>query len=852
MATLAELIVRIGADATQFEKHMGKVERALNKTSRTLTDVGGKLTTGLTLPLVAAGGGALKASIDFESAFAGVRKTVDATDEELAEMRQGILDMSKELPASVTEISAIAEAAGQLGIETENILGFTRVMADLGVTTNMSSEEAATSLARLANITQMPQTEFDRLGSTVVALGNNLATTEAEIVQMGLRIAGAGSQVGMTEAEILSFAGALSSVGIEAEAGGSAISKVMINIASEVAAGGEKLELFAQVAGMSSEEFAQAWQEDAAGALVTFIEGLGRMSAEGENVFGVLDELGLSEIRVRDALLRASGAGDLFRRSLELGSQAWDENTALTNEAAQRYGTTESQLRILRNQLVDVGITLGDALAPALRAAITAAQPLIAAVGRMAEWFANLDPRMQRIIITVAAVAAGIGPLLLGLGKLISIGSGVIGIIKLLPAVLGALVSPVGLVVAVVAALGLAFATNFMGIRDTATQVFGQIAAHVQAVWPTVQATITTVIQTVQAIITTVLAAIQAVWQQHGDQILSFATTVWGAIRDLIDLAIRNISDIVTTVMQMVQTFWAENGQQIMDAAQIVWQRIQEVVSTVASILWTVISTVMTAIQAIWRDHGEQILRIAQNVWDNIKAVIETVINVILGIIKLITSLIRGDWEGAWNAIKGIAESIWNGIYRIISNLLDSIKTAISIALDFVRPLWEQVWNGIKETTQNIWDGIVRTVKGAINAIIEGINTLIRAWNRLELRIPGFGVDIPQIDIPGIGPVGGGHLGWPGLTIGTLDIPTIPLLAAGGLVTRPTLAMLGERGPEAVLPLRDSAALDTLAERIVGAIMRRPMFTINANYRYQDERSLRDDLRLLQMLGAAT
>src|SRR5690606_14958240 len=145
--------------------------------------------------------------IDFESAFADVTKTVDGTDEQIAALRQGILDMAKELPTSREAIAGVAAAAGQLGIETDNILGFTRVMIDLGNSTNLAAEDAATALARLANITQMPQSEFDRLGSTVVELGNNLATTEAEIVDMGLRIAGAGTQIGLSEAEILGFAG---------------------------------------------------------------------------------------------------------------------------------------------------------------------------------------------------------------------------------------------------------------------------------------------------------------------------------------------------------------------------------------------------------------------------------------------------------------------------------------------------------------------------------------------------------------------------------------------------------------------------------------------------------------------
>lgn len=306
------------------------------------------------------------AAIDYESAFAGVRKTVDATEQEFASLSAGIRKMSMEIPASATAIAGVAEAAGQLGIQTDNILGFTRVMSDLGVATNMSAEQAATSLARLANITQMPQENFDRLGSTIVALGNSLATTEAEVTEMALRIAGAGKQIGLTEAEILSFAGALSSVGIEAQAGGSAISRTMIEMANAVASGTEELDVFAEVAGMTTAQFQQAFQQDAAGALISFIEGLNGVSEAGGNVFAVLDELGLSEIRVRDALLRASGAGDLFRQSIELGSAAWSENTALTKEAEQRYQTTASQIQIAKNAVNEIGIALGTVLLPAV------------------------------------------------------------------------------------------------------------------------------------------------------------------------------------------------------------------------------------------------------------------------------------------------------------------------------------------------------------------------------------------------------------------------------------------------------------------------------------------------------
>lgn len=393
------------------DKDMKAFENKLNNYGKSMEKVGSKLTKTVSVPIAGLGVMATKASINFETAFAGVRKTVDASEEQFAKLEKGIIDMSKEIPASATAISEVAEAAGQLGIETENILGFTRVMIDLGESTNMSADEAATALARLANITGMSQTDFDRLGSTIVGLGNNLATTEAEIVNMGLRLAGAGSQIGLTEAQIMSFSGALSSVGIEAEAGGSAFSKVMIDMQLAVETNSERLKEFADVAGMSGEEFRKAFQEDAAGAIIAFIQGLGTAEERGLSAIKVLDDMGISEVRLRDALLRASGASDVFTTSLKIGTNAWEENTALTKEAEQRYKTTASQIEIAKNYLKDAGITIGEIVVPHLVSLAEKAK-------QVSEWFSKLNPETQETIVKMAGLAAATGPVLSIGGKL--------------------------------------------------------------------------------------------------------------------------------------------------------------------------------------------------------------------------------------------------------------------------------------------------------------------------------------------------------------------------------------------------------------------------------------------------
>lgn len=401
------------AATNEFVQKTKEAGDKLQNIGKKMTDVGKNLSMKLTAPIVGLGTLATKAAVDFETAFAGVRKTVDATEAEFEVLKKGIREMAKEIPATAVEIAGVAEAAGQLGIANEHILSFTRTMIDLGEATNMSAETAATSLARLANITQMPQNQFDRLGSTIVALGNSLATTESEIVEMGLRLAGAGKQIGMTEAEILSLAGALSSVGIAAEAGGSALSKVMINMQLAVETGGEALDNFASVAGMSADQFASAFRENAAQALVAFIEGLQRAEAQGSSAIKVLDDIGITEVRMRDALLRAAGAGELFAESLKIGTQAWEENVALTNEATERYKTTESQLKILRNTLQDAAISFGEVLLPAINKVANA-------VKNFAEWLANLNPVAKTVIVVIAGLVAAIGPLLVVLGTVIS------------------------------------------------------------------------------------------------------------------------------------------------------------------------------------------------------------------------------------------------------------------------------------------------------------------------------------------------------------------------------------------------------------------------------------------------
>ncbi len=426
--TIGALRVELSANIAKFEadmgkaaKHLGRVQRSFATFGSQATAAGQSLSIGLTAPLVGIGAAALRSSVAFESAFAGVIKTVDDATDGMGRLtpvgealQQGFRDLSLQIPIAATELAGIGEVAGQLGIESENILGFTEVMAKLGVTTNLSAEEAATSLAQLANITSLPQTEFERLGSTVVALGNNLATNEAQIVDFGKRIASAGTIAGLTEPQILAIGGAMASVGIESEAGGTAVQKVLNAMTKSVAQGGEKLEIFARTAGLSAAEFQRAFREDAAGAFASFVTGLGQ---QGDAAFTTLDGLTLGNERVVRSFLSLAAKSTTLTDALALGTTAWEENTALAREADIRFQTTASQLKLLANQVIEAGRALGDILKPILQTVVGIVRDQVVPwLKTVVDRFKALSPEVQTSRILWLGFAAALGPALIAIG----------------------------------------------------------------------------------------------------------------------------------------------------------------------------------------------------------------------------------------------------------------------------------------------------------------------------------------------------------------------------------------------------------------------------------------------------
>jgi TP901 family phage tail tape measure protein len=353
---------------------------------------------------------ATKTAIEFEDAWTGVTKTVDGTPQQLSKIDDGLKNLAQTTSSTYQDIAHYAELAGQMGIPTDSIVGFTKTITELGDTTNLVGEEAAQSIAKFSNVmvsqSKKTNTYYSRLGSTIVDLGNKFSTTESDIMDMATRLGVAGKMVGFNSNQVLGLSTALSSLGIEAAAGGSSVSKMLKTIDLSVSTGDKNLQKFAEVSGMTSQQFQKAWGEDAAGTFLKFVEGIGKSA----DVTKTLDELGIKEVRQAQSMGALAQSSEVLASALNVSKNAWNDNTAMANEAEKRYATLKSQLSQTWEAIKQAGNELGQAFTPTLT-------DLLKIVKKAANAFSNLDEGTQQTISKMLLLTAAAYPTAKGVSK---------------------------------------------------------------------------------------------------------------------------------------------------------------------------------------------------------------------------------------------------------------------------------------------------------------------------------------------------------------------------------------------------------------------------------------------------
>lgn len=577
---------KLNAELDNTPTKLETMGSAMSSAGEKIAGVGKTMTATVTAPLVGLGVASVKAYSDWESAFTGVMKTVDETaTTTYADLEEAIKKMATETASSKEEIAGVAEVAGQLGIKADDIERFTKTMVMLGDSTNLSSEEAATSLARIINITGESTNNIDRLGASVVALGNNFATDEASIVEMSNRLASAGTIAGLSTQDIFGLATAMSSVGIQAEAGGTAMTQTLTGISQAVSDGGEKLEQLASVSGMTAEQFSNTWKTSPIEALQAFIGGLSEMNQAELDTYGVLDELGMSGIRQSNMLQSLALASDTLTDAVLTSNTAYEQNTALVTEAEKRYQTFEAKMNQTKEKISNVGVELGERLLPYVDKFLDGLDKMIAA-------WDNLSPGAQDAIVKIGLIVAAIGPLLMIIGNLMSS----VGTIMTVAPMIGAALGSVGTMItgtllpaigglAATAATAIAPFLPFIAIGaavvgagvliyknwDTIKEKAGELKEAVSQKWEEIKTGISEKWDAVQQKTTETWQAVQNKIQEHGGGIQGVIGTymegykaLWSAgftaIDNLTGGTLSNIVNTVQTKMTDIKARIDENG----------------------------------------------------------------------------------------------------------------------------------------------------------------------------------------------------------------------------------------------------------------------------------------------------
>ncbi len=632
----------------------------------------------ITTTVVAGAKKVMDASISFESAFAGVKKTVDATEEEFSDLRNSILEMSKTLKVvKPDELAAVMEVAGQLGIETKNLEKFTETVVKMGTATNLSTEDAAVAMARLANITGTSQENFDRLGSTIVSLGNNFATTESEITEMALRLAGTGSLVKMSESDILAFSAAMSSVGINAEAGGSSMSRVWSKINTEVLSSGKHLEGFASLAGMSASEFSQAWQSAPAQAMTKVVEGLDRVKQSGGDVNATLKELGISSVVEIDTLARLSGAHTELAKAVGLAGEAWAKNTALNNEFNARLQTSAVIIDGLKNRVTVLAIQMGDALKPAFHEALVEVDGFMAKLeeGFSSGGFTGFASALGEIIPEAINSFTEKLPDIMALG---------VSFIDALGQGLEANAGNIG------ANVGKATDTLLTGILNSAPNWFG---AGLELITGFVNG----VAENASSLVPNILTSI-----------IGIADKIIEGLPAFIDAGLNLLKGLAQGIADGLPTF-IENAPRIINAFfSAIYSKIPDFLKAGLEIIITL---------------GKGLIQAIPTLIANIPAIIMAIVNVFTGFnfVALGKSLILKIGSGMrslLSTIVGIAKSIGQGIINAIKSFFGE---GVSTGHLFI----SKVANGIRNAIGFIRSGVESVMQAAFNVLRSAVNRVI-------------------------------------------------------------------------------------------------------------------------------
>ena len=770
---------------TKLGKQLDEVGTKMKSVGDKMTGIGKSMSMKVTAPIVAGFTASVKSAVDYEQALAGVQKTTDLSKKEMAKMSKAITDMSNSMPFAATEVAGVAEAAGQLGVKKKDITGFTKTMLNMSVATDMTSDEAATAFAKFANASGMPMENVDRLGASVVALGNNTATTESELVEMGQRLAGAGAQAGFSADQIMGISAAMSSVGINAEAGGSAMTQIFNKMTKAAANGGDELDSFAKTSGMSAEDFANTWENNPTKALQAFVTGLSNTKGGAAGVVKALDDVGIKGIREADTIRRLANNHSVLDKALETSAKGWKDNTALSKEAEVRYETLGSKLKVLKNNLVNLGREIGATIAPYVETLTDKLTSLI-------KKFQGMSLHNKQMIVIFGLIAAAIGPLLIVIGQIgigigtlakgfgkINKGLGILsgsiknagGLLAWLKAGFGAINWPITLTIAAIVGVtaGLvalyrksetfrdivngaveAVKNKFLQFKEVVSSLFSLFTGGInfsqakEQLNSVVSEKTVARFQAVHDVIGKIGAAFQALFTviQGGDT---------GALHNLFgdtfsDQTIQRIADVGKVIRNFIDTAkqkFAEFGSAISQAFQ---GNLEPLLNIIETLIPKIVMMLIGGIPSLIYTGVTLISKLADGMGMSVPELLEKVTEVITNMLTKFAEMLPSIMEQGTQIVMNLIMGIMSFIPQLIemsSTVITTIVDGLTIALPAI------LYAGISILSSLI-TGILNALPQIIDTAVKLIDTLVTGLVSVLPKIISAGIKILNALISGI------------------------------------------------------------------------------------------------------
>ena len=715
---------QVAAAGEKMKEFGGKVEGA-----------GKKLTTGVTLPLVAVGAAGAASFAEVDKTMQLTNKTMGNSEAEAQKLNKAMKDAAANSTFGMKDAATATLNFARAGLNAEQASAALAPAMNLAAGEGGNLDTVSGGLVATINGFHGSFSDAEHYADVFAAACNNSALDVDSLSHAMSVAAPIFNTAGYSVNDAALYMGIMANNGIDADKAANSLKTGLARLVSPAKEGAEMM--------------------DKLGISVTNSDGTMKSSVqiqkELHDAFGKLSE---SE--------QIAAASAIFGKNqmapwLALINTAPEEVGELDESLSNCSGTTKEMSEAMMSGFggsleklkssIDVLVTsIGEALAPTI-------QKVAGFIQNLVDKFNNLTPAQQQTIVKIGAIVAAVGPLLIVIGKLLTavgsimtfapkIVSGVSSVLGIGKTLMGGLQSlwaviaanPITLIIAAIAAAVAAFIYFWNTSEEFRQFWIGLWEAIKGAVQAVVQGIITFFTETVPAAFTSFGEFFKGLWEGVKeffsglwDGMKEIVSTAWEGIKNVVSLAIQAIGEIFSTMLTVItlpfQFIW-ENCKEILTTA---WEAIKGVVSTALEAIKTGITTAWNAVKTTTSTIFEAVKTVASTVWNGIKSILTPIITGIQTAVTTAWNAIKTATTTVFNAVKTTASTVWNGIKTVISTVANGIKTVVSTAWNAVKTATTTVFNGVKTVATTVWNGIKTTVTTVINSIKTGISTGLNA-----------------------------------------------------------------------------------------------------------------------------